>query len=303
MVEIMENNTLVVLGMHRSGTSLITHWLGRCGLEIGEELLGPGIGNIGGHFEDADFYKAHIDILNELGLDDTGIITDEIKDIPASHKKKLKKIIRQKNAIHKQWAWKDPRTCLFLNSYSNLLPDARYLVVLRDYHSVVISLLKRSFAQRIADRKNRKGYLSNLYWDKVKKKQEFERLCRQKAAYYLEVWLNYNRQILKFIKQIDPAKHLVVNYLMLKQNDESLFNHLTECWGFALNYAPFSDIYNEKLFSEPFDIDAYLYDEKQKSRADNIMNKLVKYAEPGGAVLRKEFGHLHQQPAVCPPLN
>ena len=53
----------MVVGMHRSGTSLITNWLYRCGLQIGEHLLEPGEGNVEGHFEDVEFLKIHEEIL------------------------------------------------------------------------------------------------------------------------------------------------------------------------------------------------------------------------------------------------
>ena len=38
----MANDILVIAGMHRSGTSLITHWLHDCGLQVGERLVGAG---------------------------------------------------------------------------------------------------------------------------------------------------------------------------------------------------------------------------------------------------------------------
>lgn len=60
-----QNRTLLILGMHRSGTSLITHWLYRCGLEIGDTLFGPGLGKSEGRFEDVDFYNLHLEILRE----------------------------------------------------------------------------------------------------------------------------------------------------------------------------------------------------------------------------------------------
>ena len=49
--------------MHRSGTSLITNWLSRCGLEIGERLAAGNAGNVEGHFEDVEFLKLHEEIL------------------------------------------------------------------------------------------------------------------------------------------------------------------------------------------------------------------------------------------------
>ena len=55
----MNSKVLVIVGMHRSGTSVITQWLYRCGLFIGNNLVGPDTGNEQGHFEDADFLRLH----------------------------------------------------------------------------------------------------------------------------------------------------------------------------------------------------------------------------------------------------
>jgi len=51
----MATNTLIIAGMHRSGTSLISQWLNRCGLNLGENMIGASSGNVEGHFEDIDF--------------------------------------------------------------------------------------------------------------------------------------------------------------------------------------------------------------------------------------------------------
>ena len=50
-----KNKILVVVGMHRSGTSLTTNWLQKCGLDIGAKLEGKEFSNPDGHFEDIDF--------------------------------------------------------------------------------------------------------------------------------------------------------------------------------------------------------------------------------------------------------
>ncbi|MDP4350266.1 hypothetical protein QSG17_25820, partial [Escherichia coli] len=42
------------------------------------------------------------------------------------------------------WGWKDPRTTLFLDFWSEFLPDARYLLVFRRPWEVVDSLFRRN---------------------------------------------------------------------------------------------------------------------------------------------------------------
>ena len=42
---------LLVLGMHRSGTSALAHVLNILGATLPKQLVGPGEGNVAGHFE------------------------------------------------------------------------------------------------------------------------------------------------------------------------------------------------------------------------------------------------------------
>jgi len=109
----MENNILVVTGMHRSGTSMITQWLNKCGLDIGERLLGALVGNEEGHFEDLDFVDFHTRVLEDHQIRGNGLADKAVHDISNTTRQELNTIIRSKNALHTEWGWKDPRTCLF----------------------------------------------------------------------------------------------------------------------------------------------------------------------------------------------
>ena len=52
-------NPVIVLGMHRSGTSAMARLVQELGLSLGTNLLGATEGNIYGHFEDAAFIRFH----------------------------------------------------------------------------------------------------------------------------------------------------------------------------------------------------------------------------------------------------
>ena len=68
-----DNKVLIVLGMHRSGTSLVAQWMQRCGINMGDELMGPKNDNIKGFYEDMDFFNLHKDILLDNELDESGL--------------------------------------------------------------------------------------------------------------------------------------------------------------------------------------------------------------------------------------
>src|SRR4051812_47462812 len=137
----MQNKVLVILGMHRSGTSLVAQWLQRCGLHIGTRLVGAGRGNIEGHFEDRDFLDLHRSILISNNLPDTGLVSEFDTALNNTHLAEIKGLIALKNSLFEEWGWKEPRTCLFLEQYMHVLPATKYIILLRDYNSVVDSLI------------------------------------------------------------------------------------------------------------------------------------------------------------------
>jgi len=102
-----------------------------------------GFGNAQGHFEDVDFLKMHEKLLlKEIFL----LPGSRLSPFPALSKKEkeeLQTIIEIKSRQNEQWGWKEPRTCLFLDDYSRLIPSAFYLVVVRDFNSTVSSLITR----------------------------------------------------------------------------------------------------------------------------------------------------------------
>jgi hypothetical protein len=273
----MENKTLIILGMHRSGTSLITNWLHNCGLEVGERLLGPGIGNVEGHFEDVEFFRMHEEILKDNNLTDSGLTDGAIEHISCYQKEKIKTIISIKNQLFEEWGWKDPRTCLFLDLYKEVLPDANYLVILRDFQSVIISLLKRKFAEFDLWYDTKKGYLSKMNWRIVKRNHEFEKFCRQNAEFFLKVWIFYNERILECIKNLSPEKYIVLNYNMLKVKDGEVINYLNDHWHFSLHYSEFSNVFKPNLFSKPFDVAHYIHDRTLIDKAIELEHNLECY--------------------------
>jgi len=255
----MQKVTLVIAGMHRSGTSLISNWLNKCGLHLGETLMGAAPSNEEGHFEDMEFLKVHEEILTDNKLPHTGLIDEYHIPISIYHKEKLKSVINIKNKLHRQWGWKDPRTCLFLDTYKELLPDAKYLVIVRDYASVVSSLLKREFWDREKKYLARKAF-SRFIWENFRRERNLQAFYKSKAGYYLRVWITYNQQLLKLIETSSPETCLVVNYSFLNDNDSRVRNYMKENWGLALKNIGFSEIFKGSLINTPLDIDSFISD-------------------------------------------
>lgn len=271
----MDNNVLVVAGMHRSGTSLLSQWLHGCGLHLGDDLLGPAGGNVQGHFEDKSFLRLHEAILLERGADFAGLraLPDEV--VPTAESlARMASVVALKNAAHTQWGWKEPRTCLFLDTYAELLPTAKYLMVLRDSHAVVSSLLQRDFGYT-EQRHMRRGWLGRQLWQRVTRAGRLRRHCRDHAERYLAAWVHYNQRILRALDTLPEQRYLVINQATLQQHGEDVFNFLSERWSFWLRYRQFDSVYKKELMSKKLDLSRYVKDSELISEARYVSERLA----------------------------
>ncbi|EJO95119.1 hypothetical protein A471_03555 [Ectopseudomonas mendocina DLHK] len=143
---------IVVLGMHRSGTSVITRALEVLGVELGDNLMPAAENNNEkGFFEDLDIHHFNTRLLAELGT-----AWDRLGDIdPAlmlasgleAWRKEARQILHDKLSGTTLFAFKDPQTCLLLPFWQTVLAELSiepyYLICLRDPLSVAASLQKR----------------------------------------------------------------------------------------------------------------------------------------------------------------
>ncbi|MBE7172195.1 MAG: sulfotransferase [Williamsia sp.] len=271
----MNNNILVITGMHRSGTSLITQWLNKCGLPVGDRLLGALIGNAEGHFEDLDFVEFHTGVLESQGIAGNGLDDKAVHKIDEAASQKLQGMIADRNAHHAAWGWKDPRTCLFLSVYRNFLPQARYLIIVRDYGSVVNSLISRIY--RSAEKKYMtRSAFSAWLWKNFRSKLRKKKLYRELTEKYLKVCIAYNEEILQHARQLPESQYRVVDYKVLTKSDKPVFSHLHDNWNFPLQYTPFNDVYKEKLLNAPVSLLPFVKDKSLLMKAAELEAKLRK---------------------------
>jgi hypothetical protein len=268
-----KNNVLIIAGMHRSGTSLVSHWLHRCGLNLGETLLGADIGNVEGHFEDVDFYRFHEDTLAAHHLSKFGFTGEPVKALSEYEEEKLKSIINLKNKLNRQWGWKDPRTCLFLANYRQLIPDARYLNIVRDYGATINSMIIRDFKHHEKKYLKRK-WLSRAAWKIFRRQKQLDNFYRDLAPLYLNVWIAYNGELLKNAKLVPADQYLFIDHRQLIDDDKTVFGHLTDNWHFDLQYYDFKKIFKESLISPVTDIDHLIDDKGLLKKAKSLEIKL-----------------------------
>lgn len=131
----------VVLGMHRSGTSLTASMLKEMGVDMGKQFIVGDSNNPNGYYEDIDWLQVNKDILIRAGGDWKSIVTrkDVLGAIPDSEEQ-INAVIDKKNIPGKKWGFKDPRTCITIWAYHARLTNPRFIVVSRNMPGIISSL-------------------------------------------------------------------------------------------------------------------------------------------------------------------
>lgn len=136
--------TIVILGMHRSGTSMMGAILEKLGVNMGEEKLGASSSNPLGHFEDVNFVNINNRILEDAGGSwDKPPEEESISNLEIKYREDIKRILDEKYKAYDIWGWKDPRTSLTIKLYHPFLENVKYIYCLRDENEVANSLSKR----------------------------------------------------------------------------------------------------------------------------------------------------------------
>lgn len=135
--------TFIVLGMHRSATSLIAKGL------AGEINMGaryqPMQDNPQGHWENWDFVYLNDSILEAAGGSwDNPPSRERILEAGKAFTTAIKHLVESFNQLGEHWGWKDPRTALTIECYQPYLVNPHYIAVFRNKHEVAKSLQARN---------------------------------------------------------------------------------------------------------------------------------------------------------------
>lgn len=152
MIKDMKKKIIIVLGMHRSGTSAITRALQTMGVNLGNSLMPSSLGNNDkGFWEDIDFNALNIEILNMLGSDWHHVapiaFSDQVKLRKQGYFLRAVDLLRSKVFDVPVFGFKDPRVAKLLPFWKEVINHCQYdvcfVMSLRNPLSVVKSLAKR----------------------------------------------------------------------------------------------------------------------------------------------------------------
>src|SRR4051794_34893899 len=139
---------VAIVGMHRSGTSMVARLLQQAGLNLGNEanLMRPAEENPEGFYEHLQFVRLNNEVLNIAGAgwdcpppagfnwDDTALdsIRAQARHVAIPLEERL------------PWGWKDPRTSLTLPFWRSAFGPLQVVAVVRNPLEVVTSLHRRN---------------------------------------------------------------------------------------------------------------------------------------------------------------
>ena len=147
-----KSKLVVVLGMHRSGTSVVTRGLQVLGVQLGDSLM-PAVrgNNEKGFWEDLEICEFNDALLNKLGTTWDGIEAINEFDLCSkdfeSERIAAINMLKEKINNSEVFGFKDPRTSILLPFWQSVFRDididVRYVLVIRNPLSVADSLYKR----------------------------------------------------------------------------------------------------------------------------------------------------------------
>ena len=143
---------VIIVGMHRSGTSALAGMLHMNGVVMGEYNTfypDPSPENPKGFYENFMFRKINDMLLKTRGYKVKSFSLDisQTQYLPNVRiKKRMKKVITSYNEKYEVWGFKDPRTCLTIGTWFEVFDNSdnvKVINIVRDVNEIAVSMIKR----------------------------------------------------------------------------------------------------------------------------------------------------------------
>lgn len=210
----------VILGMHKSGTTLISEILHQSGINMGDfdPLVSYDSGNKyerqetkSLNYQILDCAKTYsLNVINSVGMSSE-------KEV---YLKKINKLIIKLNHRYDNWGFKDPRTCLTFQVWKEYLNEFRLIVVYRDPLEIWLHYKKRNPMLLT---------MLNL------------QICWKAIT----AWYVYYKNIISYLDDLSQDKFIIINYNKF-MIDNREFKRLEDFVGISLNDRRNPDLYRGK---------------------------------------------------------
>ena len=176
---------VVVLGMHKSGTSLVSEIIHHSGVEM-VEAIPSATYDTGQHYERLSTNAINKELLQAShlhSLETTKLLDVANIDLQARHR--AESLVESLTKRRKDWGFKDPRTCLTYSFWKEILPDHKLVCIFRDVFEVY----------------------------------EHYRGKKRRGMQALHAWYVHNRALLHAYQQAPAHSRLLIDYCALMSSD------------------------------------------------------------------------------------
>ena len=211
----------VVLGMHKSGTTLVSQILHHSGINMDDTIDADVSYDKGNKYERQSVLHTNMAI---LGTDSYNILKLEPPpslDVSEGMRAGIAGIVQDCQSRYADWGFKDPRTCLTYPIWAGELPEHRIIAVYRDASEVWPRYRARSW----------KHYFANY----------------RRAWYMVNRWCEHTAGLIATL-EATPQDYIVLNYRELMTTDRE-FDRLQEFVGISLEDRRRKDLYRSKVKS------------------------------------------------------
>lgn len=188
----------IVLGMHKSGTTLVSKLLHHSGINMVDRLEQ-------GSYEESGYYERETTYQMNLKL--LGIPSDSLELHPAPkviqmnslYQQEIQQLISKYSQDYRDWGFKDPRTCLVYEAWRQHLPEHKIVVIYRSVEKLW----------------SRYKYRGLKFWKNL-----------SRAILLVQRWCEYNQSILNILS-ITDSDYIVLSYAEIMDEDGG-YQHLQD---------------------------------------------------------------------------
>jgi hypothetical protein len=213
----------VVLGMHKSGTTLVSQILHHSGINMGEEI-DPRVGyGQGDKYERESTWRLNEEILECNGKVSIDIPAPQNMVVRDDQEARMRAIIRGLDAQYQDWGFKDPRTSLVYPSWARVLPQHKIIAIYRPPEELFLRYRPKKLIRRYRD--------------------------LPVAIKLVKRWCEHNSRLIEYLEGT-PMEYLVLEYRRL-MSEQKEFERLQAFVGQPLVDQRRKDLYRNRPDRQP----------------------------------------------------
>jgi len=248
----------VILGMHKSGTTLTSQILHHSGINMGDGFDARITYDRGNRYERESTKTINIEFMRSVGYSESdwrkvlsGTLSKnnpfaDVRLLTEKRRARMQEVVRTCNAKYTNWGFKDPRTCLVYPLWAAELPEHRIIAVFRSHYE------------------QWQRHRPEVIWQRHREPY--------KVLKFIEKWCRYNACILNYL-QDTRMDYLVMDYhrLMTTQTE---FDRLQEFVGMKLEDRRIQSLYrNRPKSSVLVEIGTWLVDKQTGHHPKRILRE------------------------------